>query len=643
MESNLYKILQENFETLLKYYETENKSIKSYYNYFIKYKEYTKDCCLKVRELFKEEIKDFNYGDYKTIEIDLGLNELNVINNKTNKTKTNSINQTFNKKIKVSPITKSIKEINNFIKDLNNYLEIFIESMQIPITNLYQYIEMSEKEINSIRNFNEEQKRNFNTKYLEYSSLNKELKKIHKEAEGKLVNFCHEKKNQINKAVNLEKLENNLDKSLSLLSESESNIFEKFKSLENFGKIFNDLTNEKINNVKNIILNLYNNYAVFINDFFSFFQKSFFSPINEIIKGKFDNKNKINIKNELEEIIVSYIKNINENDININLNEYTINVIENSIVNEGEIYEEIKLINSIMEEFSFEVIQSENENVMDDEELYFIAKTMYEKFKFINRSLYILNDEKVKFKLRKTIDKLTSYKKNNNNNKNDQKIWDFLDDDNDDKNNEKLTKEEIDDFCKFMNEKSYIKYFLLKLNNFRTTGAYEMPLEIFDYVLQIFLEILKYLYIIKKDGDKEEIILDKEISKFVLILSQTFYCNKNGKKFYIQKGIKDEAVFHKLDFWKKLIKVSIEDELNHYPKNLPKFSNQNELEKKKKEEERKKTISFAQFVSYINTMLGFGLNKEEIESIILPFADEYEITQENKEIMLALLDNPKGI
>ena len=37
-----------------------------------------------------------------------------------------------------------------------------------------------------------------------------------------------------------------------------------------------------------------------------------------------------------------------------------------------------------MEEFSFEVIQSENENIMDDEELYFIAKTMYEKFKSYN-------------------------------------------------------------------------------------------------------------------------------------------------------------------------------------------------------------------------------------------------------------------
>ena len=642
MESNLYKILQENFETLLKYYEIENKNIKTHYNYLIKYKEYTKEYCLKVREMFKEEIKDFNYGDNEQIEIYLGLNDPNAINNKNNKSKRNDFNQIFNKTIKITPIKNNIKKFNNFIKDFNNYLEIFIESMQIPISNLNQYIEDSEKEINSIKNLNEEQKINFNSKYLEYSSLNKELKKLHREAEGKLVDFCKEKKKQKNKKLNIEKLESNLDKSLSLLSDNENNILEKFKSLDNFGKVFNDSTNEKINNIKNLILNLYNNYIIFINNFFSFFQKSFLSPLIQIKKCNFDNKNEINIKNEIEEIIVSYMKNIKENDAKIDLNEYTIKVIENNIFDQDEIFEENKLINSIMEEFSFEVIQSENENIMDDEELFFIAKTMYEKFRLINRNLYILDTEKMKFKLKKTIDKLTSY----NDNKKKQivkNIWLILDDDNEDENNEKLNKEEIDNFCKFMNEKSYRKYFLLNLNNFRASGAYEMPIEIFNYILQIFIEISKYLYIKKKEKDKEEIFIDKEASKLVIILSQTFYYKKDGKKFYIQKGLKNEALFHKLDFWKKIIKVSIEDELNHYPNNELGNSNDSELEKKKKEDQRQKTMCFAQLASNISAMSGFGLNKEEIKSIILPLSDEYQVTQENKDILFALLDSPNGI
>jgi hypothetical protein len=417
---------------------------------------------------------------------------------------------------------------------------------------------------------------------------------------------------------------------------------EKYKTLDNFGKIFYDSTNEKINNIKNLILNLYNNYTIFINNFFSFFQKSFLSPLIQINKSKIDNKNEINVKNELEEIVVDHIKSINENDVKMDLKEYTIKVIENSIVDQDEIFEEKKLINSIIEEFSFEVIQSENEKIMEDEELYFIAKTMYEKFKLINKNLYILDTEKMKFKLKKTIDKLTSYN-DNNKKKIDKNIWLILEDDNDEQNNEKLTKEEIDNFCKFMDEKSYRKYFLLILNNFRATGAYEMPLEIFNYVLQIFLEISKYLYIEKKENDKEEIILDKRISKLVVILSQTFYWNKNGEKIYIQNGLKDQAVFHKMDFWNKIIKSSIEDELNHYPKDLPSFSNLNDLEKKKKEEQRKRTISFAQLVTNINSMHGFGLNKEEIKSIILSFSEEYKITQQNKDILFALLDSPNGI
>ena len=36
-------------------------------------------------------------------------------------------------------------------------------------------------------------------------------------------------------------------------------------------------------------------------------------------------------------------------------------------------------------------------------------------------------------------------------------------------------------------------------------------------------------------------------------------------------------------------------------------------------------------------------NKEEIKSIILPLSDEYQVTQENKDILFALLDSPNGI
>lgn len=170
-----------------------------------------------------------------------------------------------------------------------------------------------------------------------------------------------------------------------------------------------------------------------------------------------------------------------------------------------------------------------------------------------------------------------------------------------------------------------------------------MPIEIFNYILQIFIKISKYLYIEKKEKDKEEIFIDKEASKLVIILSQTFYCKKDGKKFYIQKGLKNEALFHKLDFWKKIIKASIEDELNHYPNNELGNSNHSELEKKEKEDQRQKTMCFAQLASNISAMSGFGLNREEIKSIILPLSDEYQVTQENKDILFTLLDNPNGI
>ena len=84
-----------------------------------------------------------------------------------------------------------------------------------------------------------------------------------------------------------------------------------------------------------------------------FFSKIFFVTKSQILKC---NKNEKEIKNELEEIIVSYIKKINEKDAKLDLNEYTIKVIQISIVDQDEIFEKMKLINSIMEEYSFEVI-----------------------------------------------------------------------------------------------------------------------------------------------------------------------------------------------------------------------------------------------------------------------------------------------
>lgn len=107
-----------------------------------------------------------------------------------------------------------------------------------------------------------------------------------------------------------------------------------------------------------------------------------------------------------------------------------------------------------------------------------------------------------------------------------------------------------------MSKYEYREYFLNKLNNFRANGAFNMPLDIFNYVVQIFKEITKYLYI----KEKNEYKIDMFIARLAIILSQTFFCVKNNKKIYIQDEIKNEKVFHSIDFWHNLIKKNIERE-----------------------------------------------------------------------------------
>ena len=60
METNLYKISQENFYTLLAYYRIIKKESKKYYDYIMKYKEFTKDYYLNLKQLFSEEENIFN-------------------------------------------------------------------------------------------------------------------------------------------------------------------------------------------------------------------------------------------------------------------------------------------------------------------------------------------------------------------------------------------------------------------------------------------------------------------------------------------------------------------------------------------------------------------------------------------------------
>ena len=484
-------------------------------------------------------------------------------------------------------------------------------------------------------------------------------------------------------------MEKNLNESLSEKTQEQDTIFEKFNSLGNFGVIFNDSTNEKINIIKDFTSGLFQKFGIFIKNIFNNFKKSFLLPMNQYMNFE----NEINIekemksKNDFNELLNKYIKKIDQKQFKFHFNEYNLNVVENSFINQEILREKKKRMKESKED-SFEeiVVHNDYKNNLDEEGIFFVTKNMYEKFKLINKNNYNLVIEEKLLKIKKTFDKLTAYgfqiknksdldnvdddeeseeeeddiknswnlieeesdsiiNKKDDNNINENQATDINEKKEKEKAKEKekkeqeekekeITKEEIDDLLKSMNDKLNRKYFLLKLNNFRTLGVYEMPLEIFNYFKQIFSEISKYLYI--KIDDKKELKLDIQISNLVIILSQTFFNIKNDKKVYIQGELKNVKIFHESDFWVKIIKNSINNELIKLSQNSDEEINM----KDKKILEKINQIAFAQILPNISGMAGFGLNKEEIKEIIMPLIEEYEVSEENKKIITAYYENP---
>ena len=355
-------------------------------------------------------------------------------------------------------------------------------------------------------------------------------------------------------------------------------------------------------------------------------------PMEQFLESKKETKddNKSITKIDLENILDSYIQKIDEKEIQIKLDIYKIKVIEKKEEMKYEIFGNEKPL----KKKSSENLNNIKKDSLNGEEIFSIVKFMFDKFKLINRDNYDIKIEGKKLELKKIIDKLFSYgqtKKNNlkSNNKNSENTHTNKKTD----NSIKIKQEEINNLCICMNDKIYQRYFLIKINNFRALGNLEIPKELFDYFTQIFSEISKHLIV--EENNNKDILINYEISRLMIVISQTFYCIRDGQKEYIQKKIADNKVYHIIEFWQQIIKNSIENEIKketeNYVKNVDKDNEETIIE-------RRNTIAFGIILPTLSEMNGFGINKEEMKKIVLPFFDKYGISDKNKQIILGLID-----
>ena len=664
MKSYFYQISEENIETILKYYETTNEKIKKYYKKIIKYIKYTNEYCSKIDILFNNEENNKNNinissTDYEEIEIDYG------IKNKEIKNKV-SYDEILLKKINISPILNCLRKINKFFHEYTQFFKLFIKTLNIQLENLNKHIESTNNKINSIKNDHIIHQKNFISKHSELDELNKNLKKTFEKTEAKLINYCLDKKNKKKKK---QELEDKLNAYLLIAVQTEKETIKKYNSLKNFGKTFNDSTNKKITTIKNDTSSLFQEFYSLIIYLFTFFNKCFIIPMEQIIdENKVFDEIKLK-KEEFYNILSSYVKKIDVIKINNDLNIYdleTLKILEKNNLEETNEEEKIK------EKNFFESFNINKENI-EEEDIYYVLKNMYDRFILVNKNMSILENQRKKIEIKKIINKLTSFgeekrkkslnedwnlvvnqkietKENNN-----KKIENIKDEKEENKNiniindikdkndinfitiktEEKgIKKQEVEYLISLMNDSVYQRYFLLKINNYRTLGIFEMPLEIFNYIKEIFTAILNNLILKNDDEDEEENFINEQIenAKLIIILSQTFYNIKDKEKIYIQKEIKNEKIFQSNEFWKLIIKSSIQSQM----KNLDEFINNN-IENEEFIKERKKSIAFAQILPYVDTMKGFGVKDDQNKIIISPLIDEYEISGENKELIFNLL------
>ena len=193
-----------------------------------------------------------------------------------------------------------------------------------------------------------------------------------------------------------------------------------------------------------------------------------------------------------------------------------------------------------------------------------------------------------------------------------------------------MSENELNEYIDFIFTKEiYLLKFLECLNNYRSTGRYEISNDLFEILKRIFDKAADYLI----DHNT-----NKDLYNLLIILSQTFYIQKNGEKYFLQKELKKKEFFRSVKFWTDHLQEIIDEELANFENDIKKNKLIiNDQKRQKKIEE----LLFTKIISLIASLNGFELEKEKVDEIILPIIKKYNLSDEVKESILSLIEARK--
>ena len=520
----------------------------------------------------------------------------------------------------IKPLYEEKQKIFNFsfyikyLLFLDNFLNFQVESMTNTINELDQKV------------FPENEKNNFNNNLAIFNSNKNNLQNSQINMEKLFIDYNLKHKKFMNEFFSIEE---DVQKYYYNIRKKKT----KDPGLKNFNKIVTEA-----NNAQYTFMESHNKFQENNKNFFYFYNTKMKELINELIQKENyteDNMNSfisiftnninslINISNNYfteEKQLINKEKN---NDINIfkekhilkiNSNyekeKYKVKAIHKKIVEDYLTQESKELLNALNDEFDiiddFEEIST---IVLNEDDVFAVAKFFYGLFAYVDTSEYNLIIEKKKLEVRDLTNKLLQFGLIK---KDFKEYKDLL----------PISDTEVESLKEyFKKDREYILSFLQRINNYRILGLFDMPEREYELTGNFFILILDC--ILKEKTEKDYFVI-----KFMMILSQTFYVNKNEEKVYLINKLKGHKLFFDLDFLKKCLNLSLKDELEKSLK-----QSQNKLSDKHKDE-----MIFATVLPFANYFKEIGLNKEQLLQIIEGISDEYKLNEENMNNIKAIIE-----
>ena len=615
-----YQIIISNYTKVVKYYSNHKQITDEIEKIVTEYRDIIYDFLIKLKQLHENikafEDKTFSKTDVNCFsKIKLYLSYIKHILAYQGDAFYDLLNQFENNCI----FTLNTKKDDTFINTLHQNKSILQnEGKKME----KEFIDCENKYIKLMNNF--EDAENIMKSFF-YKKRKNCIEKKKSDSSDNLENALKETLNieeEFGKVYNIFKIDNNkyFEKYNKFINDLEAKINKDYKYLNNniglfISKIFNNYKN--ISTVLERVLNIYNEREAPK-------EKDEKENENKIIEEKEKEINKKeekgNITDDINNFDLFKTKYLEQYEIKYTKEKYKIKSIHdptitrstiNNINNTNNNNKPRKGSKNSNQKNSIKNNSQQNENETEcekilGEDLFEIVKSFY-AFQFIDRSEYDLEVEKKKINFRFLINKLLvfGFSKKKNNEYAELKP---------------ITEEEIPKLLNNLDKKEYRLIFLQKLNNFRSLGIFEFPQREFEITSNFFKSMMD---LISQEEDK-----DFDSMRLILILSQTFYINENGKKYYLDRVIKGHKIFSDKEFWEKYILININNEIKKIIKN-----------NKSVNDKAYQDTAFSNIVPFCASMIDFGMSKEILMKIIEHIFQGFYFDEKSKETIQQIIES----